>query len=72
VHHHVVAIPYSSALESLTSFEPFLVLRNAGTLLRELCFWDFDLVLHGHKHLLNFVRLTFDSADQPRSAPVMC
>jgi hypothetical protein len=28
-----------------------LVLRNAGTLLRELCFWDFDLVLHGHKHL---------------------
>jgi hypothetical protein len=67
VHHHVVAIPYSSALESLTNFEPFLVLRNAGTLLRELCFWDFDMVLHGHKHLLNFVRLTFDSADQPRS-----
>jgi hypothetical protein len=67
VHHHVVAIPYSSALESLTNFEPFLVLRNAGTLLRELCYWDFDLVLHGHKHLLNFVRLTFDSADQPRS-----
>jgi 3',5'-cyclic AMP phosphodiesterase CpdA len=67
VHHHVVAIPYSSTIEGLTEFEPFLTLRNAGTLLRELCFWDFDLVLHGHKHLLNFVRLTFDSADQPRS-----
>lgn len=67
VHHHVVAIPYSSTIESLTEFEPFLTLRNAGTLLRELCYWDFDLVLHGHKHLLNFVRLTFDSADQPRS-----
>ena len=67
VHHHVIAIPYSSTIESLTDFEPFLTLRNAGTLLRELCYWDFDLVLHGHKHLLNFVRLTFDSADQPRS-----
>lgn len=67
VHHHVIAIPYSSTVESLTEFEPFLTLRNAGTFLRELCYWDFDLVLHGHKHLLNFVRLTFDSADQPRS-----
>jgi hypothetical protein len=67
VHHHVVAIPYASATESLTEFEPFLTLRNAGTLLRALCNWDFDMVLHGHKHLLNFVRLTFDSADQPRS-----
>jgi 3',5'-cyclic AMP phosphodiesterase CpdA len=67
VHHHVIAIPYSSTIEGLTEFEPFLTLRNAGTLLRELCFWDFDLVLHGHKHLLNFVRLTFDSADQPPS-----
>jgi hypothetical protein len=67
VHHHVIAIPYSTTIEGLTDFEPFLTLRNAGTLLRELCYWDFDLVLHGHKHLLNFVRLTFDSADQPRS-----
>jgi hypothetical protein len=67
VHHHVIAIPYASVIESLTDFEPFLTLRNAGTLLRELCYWDFDLVLHGHKHLQNFVRLTFDSADQPRS-----
>lgn len=67
VHHHVIAIPYASTIEGLTEFEPFLTLRNAGTLLRELCYWDFDMVLHGHKHLLNFVRLTFDSADQPRS-----
>lgn len=67
VHHHVVAIPYSSVVERPTDFEPFLTLRNAGTLLRTLCTWDFDLVLHGHKHLLNFVRVTFDPADQPRS-----
>lgn len=67
VHHHVLAIPYSGAREALTDFEPFLTLRNAGTLLKELTEWDFDLVLHGHKHLLNFARLTFDSADQPRT-----
>lgn len=64
VHHHVVPIPHSTTVESVTSFEPFLVLRNAGTLLKELCLWDFDLALHGHKHLLNFVRLSFDSADE--------
>jgi hypothetical protein len=64
VHHHVIPVPYSGAVESATEFEPFLVLRNAGTLLRELCDKDFDLVLHGHKHFLNFARLTFDSADE--------
>jgi Calcineurin-like phosphoesterase len=67
VHHHVIPIPYSSSIESLTEFEPFLVLRNAGTLLRELCERDFDLVLHGHKHFLNFARLTFGSADNARN-----
>jgi hypothetical protein len=67
VHHHVIPIPYAGAIEGPTQFEPFLVLRNAGTLLRELCAWDFDMVLHGHKHALNFARLTFDSADDARS-----
>ena len=67
VHHHVIPIPYAGAIEGPTEFEPFLVLRNAGTLLRELCAWDFDMVLHGHKHALNFARLTFDSADDARS-----
>ncbi|MCF7967022.1 MAG: metallophosphoesterase [Methylobacter tundripaludum] len=61
IHHHLVPIPYSNTKESPTVFEPFLVLRNAGTLLHNLLVFDFDLVLHGHKHYSNFARLSFDT-----------
>ena len=61
VHHHVLPIPHSTTSESLTSFEPFMTLRNAGTLAFELSNLHFDLVLHGHKHYWNAARLTLDS-----------
>ena len=61
LHHHALPIPYSDVKEGLTSFEPFLVLRNAGTVLRELCRADFDLVLHGHKHYASFSRLGYST-----------
>lgn len=60
-HHHAIAIPYSTTNESLTAFEPFLTMRNAGTLLHELGKLDFDILLHGHKHFWNFARLSFDA-----------
>lgn len=63
VHHHPVPIPHANIREGLTSFEPFLVLRNAGTVLRELSRCDVDLVLHGHKHFSSFTRLGY-SLDQ--------
>ena len=59
MHHHALPIPYSNVREGLTSFEPFLVLRNAGTLLKELTRNDFDIVLHGHKHYSSFMRLGY-------------
>jgi hypothetical protein len=59
MHHHALPIPYSDVREGLTSFEPFLVLRNAGTLLKELTRNDFDIVLHGHKHYSSFMRLGY-------------
>lgn len=59
-HHHAVAIPHSTTTESLTAFEPFLTMRNAGTLLYELGKLEFDVLLHGHKHFWNFARLSFD------------
>lgn len=65
LHHHAMPIPYSDGNEGLTSFEPFLVLRNSGTLLRELCRQDFDLVLHGHKHYSNYCRVSFARPDDP-------
>lgn len=59
VHHHPLPIPDAKITEGLTSFEPFLVLRNAGVLLRELNRCDVDLVLHGHKHYSSFARLGY-------------
>ncbi len=61
LHHHPLPLPYSIVAESLTSYEPFLVLRNAGTLLRELWKHDFDLVLHGHKHFHSFARVGYSA-----------
>ena len=59
VHHHPLPIPEASIVEGLTSFEPFLVLRNAGFVLRELSSCDVDLILHGHKHYSAFGRLGY-------------
>jgi 3',5'-cyclic AMP phosphodiesterase CpdA len=44
LHHHPLPIVFSEELER------FLILENAGELLRRLAQWDIDLVLHGHKH----------------------
>ncbi len=68
LHHHAMPIPYSDGNEGLTSFEPFLVLRNSGTLLRELCHQDFDLVLHGHKHYSSYSRVSFAKPEEPDGA----
>lgn len=59
IHHHPLPIPEASIVEGLTSFEPFLVLRNAGFVLRELNRSDVDLILHGHKHYSAFGRLGY-------------
>lgn len=59
VHHHPLPIPDSKITEGLTSFEPFLVLRNAGIVLKELNGCDVDLILHGHKHYSTFSRLGY-------------
>jgi 3',5'-cyclic AMP phosphodiesterase CpdA len=70
LHHHPVPIPYSS--ESATNFEPFLVLREGGTLLNELWLHDVDLILHGHRHLTNFSRIAYGSVPQsPRTLAVL-
>lgn len=63
MHHHPLPIPHASIKEGLTSFEPFLVLRNAGSVLRELNRCDVDLVLHGHKHYSSFGKLGYATDD---------
>ena len=60
LHHHPVAIAGSENRETATSFEPFLALRNGGTLLRLLGRSHFDLVLHGHRHFAGVTRVSHD------------
>lgn len=57
IHHHLIPIPY--AVEDISGVEAFLVLRNAGTILKELCKHDFDLALHGHRHMACFSRVAY-------------
>lgn len=59
MHHHPLPLPDAVITEGLTSFEPFLVLRNAGFVLKELNRCDVDLILHGHKHYASFSRLGY-------------
>ncbi len=59
MHHHPLPLPNAVITEGLTSFEPFLVLRNAGFVLKELNRCDVDLILHGHKHYASFSRLGY-------------
>jgi hypothetical protein len=51
VHHHLLPLPYDSKHERL------MILDNAGSVLQELTDKRIRLVLHGHKHHQNFMRV---------------
>jgi predicted phosphodiesterase len=51
VHHHPLPIPYDSKNESA------MIMKNAGTLLKELANFNIPIVLHGHKHNPYFSRV---------------
>ena len=63
VHHHAAPIPFVKTGTKERIQESFMVLYNAGTLLRALFDAGFQLVLHGHKHFAGFTRLRY--ANQP-------
>ncbi len=70
IHHHLVPIPYTRT--DIAGNESLLVMRNAGTMLKELWNHDFDLVLHGHRHYFSFTRVSFDrGAEGGRSLAVL-
>jgi len=71
VHHHPVPIPFAIGKESLLSFEPFLVFRNAGEFLKVLSDHSFDLVLHGHQHYYNFTRIALGSEEQKAEVGIL-
>jgi predicted phosphodiesterase len=61
IHHHVLPIAFSNG--TIEGNESLMVLRNAADVLALLARHRFDLVLHGHKHLSQFVRLDFSPTD---------
>jgi len=59
VHHHPAPIPFVRTDRVARIQESFMVLYNAGTLLRLLYDAGFQLVLHGHKHFAGFSRISY-------------
>lgn len=64
LHHHALPVSHPVVKEGVTNYEPFLVLRNAGAVIRSLSDNGFDLILHGHKHVHQFARIDFDSGER--------
>jgi 3',5'-cyclic AMP phosphodiesterase CpdA len=63
VHHHPLPIPYDLTGAVSRVEESLMVFYGAGAFLRELARYGIDLVLHGHKHLSGFSRVTYDYPD---------
>ena len=67
VHHHPAPISDapSDALARLQ--DSFMIFYNAGLFLRELSRRGFNLVLHGHKHVAGFLRVSCEFSDLGRT-----
>lgn len=66
VHHHPMPIPETEANKS-TEDESFVLLKNAGTLLKTLMEREIDFVLHGHQHCPGYSKAAYPaSGGEPR------
>jgi hypothetical protein len=67
VHHHPAPISDapSDAISRLQ--DSFMIFYNAGLFLRELSRRGFNLVLHGHKHVAGFLRISCEFPDLGRT-----
>lgn len=67
VHHHPAPIADAPA-EALDRLQDtFMVFYNAGLILRELSRRHFNLVLHGHKHVAGFLRISCEFPELGRT-----
>ncbi|TAL50055.1 metallophosphoesterase, partial [Patescibacteria group bacterium] len=63
MHHHPMPIPESEGtpgVKGVFGGDQFLLLKNAGVVMRELVRSKIDLVLHGHKHYSGFSHVNFN------------
>lgn len=63
MHHHPMPIPESEGtpgIKGVFGGDQFLLLKNAGVVMRELVRSKIDLVLHGHKHYSGFSHVNFN------------
>lgn len=67
VHHHPA--PLADTPEDLPAHvqDSFMMFYNAGLFVRELSRRDFNLVLHGHRHVAGFLRLGCEFPDKGRT-----
>jgi len=67
VHHHPAPIA-DAPYDAFARFEEsFMIFYNAGLFVRELSRRGFNLVLHGHKHVAGFLRISCEFKDHVRT-----
>lgn len=62
VHHHPMPISETEK-RAVRDGEEFVLLKNAGTFMKEMVKGKIDLVLHGHKHFVGYSRTRFPLVD---------
>jgi len=67
VHHHPAPIADAPSDAISRIQDSFMLFYNAGLFVRELSRRGFNLVLHGHKHVAGFLRLSCEFRDQGRT-----
>ena len=67
VHHHPAPIADAPSDAISRIQDSFMIFYNAGLFVRELSRRGFNLVLHGHKHVAGFLRLSCEFRDQGRT-----
>ncbi|MCL2715917.1 MAG: metallophosphoesterase [Alphaproteobacteria bacterium] len=68
LHHHVLPVAHTGG--RFIGAEPFMVLHNAGDLLAVLARHKFDIILHGHRHRAQIVRID-PSPDTAHGSPIL-
>jgi hypothetical protein len=67
VHHHPAPIADAPSDAIARIQDSFMIFYNAGLFVRELSRRHFSLVLHGHKHVAGFLRVSCEFGDQGRT-----
>jgi predicted phosphodiesterase len=71
LHHHPMPIAATDQRDSITEFQEFLLLKNAGLFMTQMVHCGVDIVLHGHRHYPAFSKIRFPVDDREQVLSVV-